>query len=94
MKKLALITTTKQAEFKEQVAAILGQVEHVLSLTSDQKHRLTMAFDAVESLRVLRNNAAHHGNASPDPYLAHERFGAASFHLPVVWTELILPNKP
>lgn len=94
MKKIVLITTNKPVEFKDQVAAVQGQIDNVPTLSSDQKHRLKMAFDSIESLRVLRNNAAHHGNPSPDPFVAEDRFGSSCFHLPVVWTELILPIQP
>lgn len=94
LKTLALISKNKEVEFKEQLSAIAGALENLLSLTPEQRHRVKLAFVAVESIRVLRNSAAHHGNPAPDPYAAHDQLGAACFHLPVIWTELILPNKP
>lgn len=93
MKTAGLITKSKDVEFKDQLDAIRENIDH-LQQPPDEKHRLSMAFDAIESLRVLRNNAAHHGNPPPDPYLAQERFGSACFHLPVVWQLLIVPQLP
>jgi hypothetical protein len=83
----------KHDEFAQRLEAVRKE-QGRLTLQPDEKRRLSMALDMIESARVMRNNAAHSGNRSPDPFLARERFGAACFHLPVVWEIVIVPNLP
>jgi hypothetical protein len=70
MKQLALITKTREVEFRHQIEAVVGELDNLTALVPDQRHRLRVALVAVEGIRVLRNDAAHHGNPAPDPYVA------------------------
>lgn len=88
------LTKAKEPEFKEQLVAVVDGINHVDGLTSEQKHRLHMACVSIEAIRVFRNNAAHQGNPNPESLLVQEQITSACLHLPVVWRELILPNKP
>lgn len=91
--KLTLITSKKEGEFKDQAAAIVPQIEHVPTLSNDHRHRLRMAFVAIEEIRVARNKAAHHGEPAPKPFEANDLLRAACYSLPVVWNVLIIPNS-
>ncbi len=87
------LTKAKEPEFKEQLVAIVAAIDSVAGLNSEQKHRLHMACVSIETIRVLRNNASHHGNPNPESLLVHDQITSACIHLPLVWRHLILPNR-
>ena len=83
----------KARKFREQLDLIRKAVPHMKD-GDEEKHRLQSALDAIETVRVLRNDAAHPGEDVPDHYVATDRFGSMCLHIPVVWDLLVLPNRP
>jgi hypothetical protein len=79
-------------KFREQLDLVRKAVPHMQN-GAEEKHRLLCALDAIETVRVLRNDAAHPGEDVPDHYVATDRFGSMCLHLPVVWNILVRPNR-
>lgn len=79
------------ANFRDGVATVQAALQHMPE--SEDRHRLRMALDAIETVRGQRNDAAHPGHDVPDHAVVLERFGSMCLHLPVVWEALVLPNR-